>query len=167
MLMHTRIFDLFAIASVPRCWCRCRPTASRGNVARASPARPFVVSPAKTRCVGSISISSADPHSSPQRSSTLPKTPHGRLAHHEAGTGSRPSRRRKLTRQLWPSGCKFRSFRQAISAESGRRFRLKPTGRFGPKRHPISGGVGGTGFSEPPLWGRCYLAPVTESKYFR
>jgi hypothetical protein len=33
--------------------------------------------------------------------------------------------------------CKFRSFRQAISAESGRRFRLKPTGRFGPKRHPI------------------------------
>jgi len=38
---------------------------------------------------------------------------------------------------LFGLACKFRSFRQAISAESGRRFRLKPTGRFGPKRHPI------------------------------
>jgi hypothetical protein len=32
--------------------------------------------------------------------------------------------------------CKFRSFRQAISVQTGRRFRWKPTGRFGPKRHP-------------------------------
>jgi hypothetical protein len=36
-----------------------------------------------------------------------------------------------------PQTCKFRSFRHAISAESGTRFRLKPTGRFGPKRHPV------------------------------
>ena len=35
------------------------------------------------------------------------------------------------------SHCKFRSFRQAISVQTGRRFRLKPTGRFGPKRHPV------------------------------
>jgi DNA invertase Pin-like site-specific DNA recombinase len=33
--------------------------------------------------------------------------------------------------------CKFRSFRQAISVQTGRRFRGKPTGRFGPKRHPV------------------------------
>ena len=33
--------------------------------------------------------------------------------------------------------CKFRSFRQAISVQTGRRFRWKPTGRFGPKRHPV------------------------------
>ena len=45
--------------------------------------------------------------------------------------------------------CKFRSFRQAISAESGRRFRLKPAGRFGPKRHPIPKALG-AGFGKPP-----------------
>ena len=36
--------------------------------------------------------------------------------------------------------CKFRSFRQAISVQTGRRFRWKPTGRFGPKRHPVADG---------------------------
>jgi hypothetical protein len=35
---------------------------------------------------------------------------------------------------------KFRSFRQAISVQTGRRFRWKPTGRFGPKRHPVADG---------------------------
>src|SRR5947199_8274074 len=29
------------------------------------------------------------------------------------------------------SACKFRSFRQAISVQTGRRFRWKPTGRWG------------------------------------
>ena len=38
------------------------------------------------------------------------------------------------------TACKFRSFRQAISVQIGRRFRLKPTGRFGPKRHPVAAG---------------------------
>ena len=38
------------------------------------------------------------------------------------------------------STCKFRSFRQAISVQTGRRFRWKPTGRFGPKRHPVADG---------------------------
>jgi phage terminase small subunit len=33
--------------------------------------------------------------------------------------------------------CKFRSFRQAISVQTGRR---KPTGRFGGKRHPVADG---------------------------
>jgi hypothetical protein len=60
--------------------------------------------------------------------------------------------------------CKFRSFRQAISAESGSRFRLKPTGRFGPKRHPFPKALG-AGLSEPPLLGWSYLASVSESKY--
>src|SRR3954451_17560353 len=36
--------------------------------------------------------------------------------------------------------CKFRSFRQAISVQTGRRFRWKPTGRFGPNRHPVADG---------------------------
>jgi hypothetical protein len=36
--------------------------------------------------------------------------------------------------------CKFRSFRQAISVQTGRRFRWKPTGRFGPKQHPVANG---------------------------
>ena len=39
--------------------------------------------------------------------------------------------------------CKFRSFRQAISVQTGRRFRLKPTGCFGPKRHPVAEGFRG------------------------
>jgi len=34
--------------------------------------------------------------------------------------------------------CKFRSFRQAISVQTGRRFRVKPTGRFGPKGHAVA-----------------------------
>ena len=45
----------------------------------------------------------------------------------------------RLFRRLFLA-CKFRSFRQAISVETGRRFRLKPTGRFGPKRHPVPEG---------------------------
>ena len=40
----------------------------------------------------------------------------------------------------WFLYCKFRSFRQAISVQTGRRFRWKPTGRFGPKRHPVADG---------------------------
>src|ERR1700719_2174135 len=40
----------------------------------------------------------------------------------------------------WHHNCKFRSFRQAISVQTGRRFRWKPTGRFGPKRHPVADG---------------------------
>ena len=36
--------------------------------------------------------------------------------------------------------CKFRSFRQAISVQTGRRFRWKPTARFGPNRHPVADG---------------------------
>jgi hypothetical protein len=40
--------------------------------------------------------------------------------------------------------CKFRSFRQAISEETGRRFPAKPTGRFGPKRHPVPKAFGRT-----------------------
>jgi hypothetical protein len=32
--------------------------------------------------------------------------------------------------------CKFRSFRQAISVQSGTRFRLNPARRYGPKRGP-------------------------------
>src|SRR5437763_8354897 len=45
-----------------------------------------------------------------------------------------------LTEQLMEEvcDCKFRSFRQAISVQTGRRFRWKPTGRFGPKRHPVA-----------------------------
>jgi hypothetical protein len=39
-----------------------------------------------------------------------------------------------------PFVCKFRSFRQAISVQTGRRFRWKPTGRFGPNRHPVANG---------------------------
>ena len=46
---------------------------------------------------------------------------------------------RQLMEQLGYN-CKFRSFRQAISVQTGRRFRWKPTGRFGPKRHPVANG---------------------------
>ncbi len=56
-------------------------------------------------------------------------------------------------------GCKFRSFRQAISVQTGRRFRWKPAGRFGPKRHPLRMGFG-PDFGEPPLRDTSYLALV-------
>src|ERR1700730_532448 len=36
----------------------------------------------------------------------------------------------------------FRSFRQAISVQSGRLFRSKPAGCFGPKRHPLPKALG-------------------------
>jgi len=42
-----------------------------------------------------------------------------------------------LTARPRPAGCKFRSFRQAISVQSGRLFRSKPAVCFGPKRHPF------------------------------
>ena len=42
---------------------------------------------------------------------------------------------------------------------SDRRFRLKPAGRFGPKRHPTARRFG-AGFGEPPLRERSYLALV-------
>jgi hypothetical protein len=58
--------------------------------------------------------------------------------------------KRGSLRVVLPNACKFRSFRQAISVRTGRRFRWKPTGHFGPKRHPVARGFG-AGFGEPPL----------------
>jgi hypothetical protein len=56
---------------------------------------------------------------------------------------------------------------------SDRRFRLKAAVGFGRNRQAVSVQSGtpsrrrlGAGFSEPPLWDRCYLARVAESKYF-
>src|SRR5712671_5853868 len=49
----------------------------------------------------------------------------------EKGNGLSAAEREELA-------CKFRSFRQAISVQTGRRFRVKPTGRFGPKGHAVA-----------------------------
>jgi hypothetical protein len=68
--------------------------------------------------------------------------------------------------------CKFRSFRQAISVQTDRRFRFKPAGSFGGNRQAVSVQSGtplrmgfGPGFGEPPLRDTSYLALACQSKY--
>ena len=64
----------------------------------------------------------------------------------------------------WRLACKFRSFRQAISVQTGRRFRWKPTGRSVQSGTPLRMDFG-PDFGEPPLRDTSYLALACQSKY--
>src|SRR5580704_9789387 len=65
--------------------------------------------------------------------------PHNAVRFEDSDPAVRAERRRHRAEGMGLQ-CKFRSFRQAISVQTGRRFRWKPTGRFGPKRHPVANG---------------------------
>ena len=84
----------------------------------------------------------------------------------QAQLASNVAERNSGTRNHQPSllACKFRSFRQAISVQTGRRFRWKPTGRSVQSGTPLRMDFG-PDFGEPPLRDTSYLALACQSKY--